>query len=61
MSKKDNKPESNGESLNVQRLSKTFSKASDLLLTNSKNNQRSQSSRKNNYAPNLNVIRNKNL
>lgn len=61
MSKNDNKPESNGESLNVQRLSKTFSKAPDLLLTSSKNKQRSQNSKKNNYAPNLNVIRNKNL
>ncbi|XP_070501917.1 DNA-directed RNA polymerase III subunit RPC4 [Chironomus tepperi] len=61
MSKKDNKLESNGESLNLQRLSKTFSKPPDLLLTGSKNNQRSQNSKKNNYAPNLNVIRNKNL
>ena len=61
MSKKDGKVESNGESINVQRLSKTFSKAPDLLLTNSRSNQRSQNSRKNNYAPNLNVIRNKNL
>jgi len=61
MSKKDNKPDINGESLNMQRLSKTFSKTPDLLLTSSKNNQRSQTSKKNNYAPNLNVIRNKNL
>jgi DNA-directed RNA polymerase III subunit RPC4 len=61
MSKKESKVESNGENLNVQRLSKTFSKPPDLLLTNSKNNQRSQNSKKNNYAPNLNVIRNKNL
>ncbi|KAL7052137.1 hypothetical protein ACKWTF_004782 [Chironomus riparius] len=61
MSKQEGKPESNGENLNIQRLSKTFSKPPDLLLTNSKNNQRSQNSKKNNYAPNLNVIRNKNL
>lgn len=61
MSKKDNKPDINGESLNMQRLSKTFSKTPDLLLSSSKNNQRSQTSKKNNYAPNLNVIRNKNL
>lgn len=61
MSKKDNKLDANGENINTQRLAKTFSKAPDLLLTNSKNCQRSQNSRKNNIQPNLNVVRNKNL
>lgn len=63
MSKKQIKPEGNGEvrkeTINPMRLASLFSSSRDLSLSNVKTNQRAQANKKN-YAPNLNVTRNKN-